>query len=109
VETPRRSLAAAERELREDNGLLAENWLPLLKIVPTGEKGLAFVSWGFDKVERDLDPQEVIRLRQVPFEEAVWMAVTVEIRDAGIVASLLALHVRALRGDLPDELALRMK
>jgi ADP-ribose diphosphatase len=109
-EAPR---AAAERELREEAGLLAENWLPSLQLVPSGsitdEQELSFIAWGFDRVERDLDPQEVIRLRRVPFDEAVRMALTGEIRDAGSVAAILALHVKALRGDLPDDLAARMK
>jgi hypothetical protein len=63
----------------------------------------------FDKVERDLDPQEVIRVRRVPFEEALRMAITGEIRDAGSVAALCALRMRVLQSDLPDELAQRLK
>jgi 8-oxo-dGTP pyrophosphatase MutT (NUDIX family) len=105
--------AAAKRELREETGLLAESWLPLLEIIPSGsitdEKETCFVAWGFDKVERDLDPQEVIRLRRVPFDEALRMAITGEIRDAGSVAALCALRVRVLQSDLPDELAQRLK
>jgi 8-oxo-dGTP pyrophosphatase MutT (NUDIX family) len=109
-EAPR---AAAERELREEAGLLAENWLPSLELVPSGsitdEQELSLIAWVFDRVDRDLDPQEVIRLRRVPFDEAVRMALSGEIRDAGSVAAILALHVKALRGDLPDDLAARMK
>ena len=105
-------LDAAQRELREEAGLAAQNWLPLLDLVPSGsvtdERQAVFVAWGFEFVPRDPDPQEVLRLRRVTVAEALSLVLDGTIRDAGTVAALAAATLKAARGELPEEVARRL-
>ena len=110
---PKEDLAhAARRELSEEAGLAADHWLELLDLVPSGsvtdERQVGFVAWGFERVGRDPDPQEVLRVRRMPFAEAVALALDGSIRDAGTVALLAAVQVRADRNALPPELVRRV-
>jgi 8-oxo-dGTP pyrophosphatase MutT (NUDIX family) len=98
----------AERELREEVGLMAECWQPLFEVVPSGsitdQRERSFVAWQLRPAERDLDTQEVIRVRRVPFNRAVRMALDGEIGDAGTILALVALDLKARRGELPEGL-----
>ena len=109
-EAPRR---AAERELREETGLTARNWLELIRLVPSGsvtdQRELCFLAWDLESGERDLDEQEVIRVRRVPFGEALRMAMGGGIMDSGSVAAIVTAHLKALRGELPEDVADRLR
>ena len=104
--------AAAHRELAEEAGLAAEHWLKLLDLVPSGsvtdERQIAFVAWSFEHVLRDPDPQEVLRVRRMPFAEALAGALSGSLRDAGTVALLAAAAAAAAHGILPGELISRI-
>lgn len=105
--------AAARRELREEAGMTAENWLHLLSLsaspATTDERVVCFVAWNLQPCETDPDPQEVLQIRRVPFAEALRLALSGEIAAAPAVAAILALHARASRGDLPADLAQRLR
>ncbi|WP_048427678.1 NUDIX domain-containing protein [Methylobacterium indicum] len=100
--------ACAARELEEEVGRSASSWMELLDIVPSGSltthRERSFVAWQLECKEQNLDEQEVIWVRRLPFGTAVQMALSGEIRDAGTITALLALHVRHLRRELPAEL-----
>jgi len=104
---------AARRELSEEVGLSAGHLLKLLDMVATGsltdERQIGFVAWGFDHVPRDPDPQEVLRVKRVPFAEALDLAMDGTIRDAGSVALLATVQVRAAAGTLPPDLLGRLR
>jgi 8-oxo-dGTP pyrophosphatase MutT (NUDIX family) len=103
---------SARRELAEEAGLSAEHWLQLLDLVPSGsatdERQVGFVAWSFEHVAREPDPQEVLRPRRLPFAEALDLALAGTIRDAGTVAMLTTLQVRAAGGALPPVLIERV-
>ena len=104
---------AAARELREEVGLEASSWLEISRLVPVGSvlelREISYLAWDLRSVERDPDPQEVIKVKQLPFRDAVDMALAGEIANAGTVASILAVHAKATRGELPDAIAERLR
>lgn len=103
-----RPLDTAKRELREETGLIANQWLPLLQLTVAGSisdsRVVCFVAWGLSETKRNLDRQEVIQLDRVPFREALAMALNGAVRDAASVAALLALAAKLNTGDLPADL-----
>ncbi len=101
-------LEAAQRELREETGITAEHWLELLHLTISGaitdERAVCYVAWGLDRQKRELDEQEVVKVRRVRFAEVMSMVLKGEINSAVSVATVLAVHARASCGDLPEGL-----
>lgn len=63
---------------------------------------------GFELTSRDPDPQEVLRLKRVPFAEALARVLDGSVRDAGTIAMLSLADAAGARGALPPELARRI-
>lgn len=87
-------LRAAQRELREETGILAKQWEPLggelhLSNCFTAERGLLFTARGLSFAERDLDPTEEIAVKKVSFVEALEMVRKGVITDALSVIAIL--------------------
>ncbi len=90
-ETP---LAAAQRELREEAGLVAGEWAPLggelhLSNCFSSEVGYLFVARRLRQVPPDPDGTEELAVQQVPFAEALRRVERGEITDAMSVMGLL--------------------
>ena len=89
-ETP---LAAAKRELREETGISATTWQPILRLHTsnsiTDEVGFAFVATGLTFGATEFEESEVLEVRKVPLQEAVAMVVDGQITDAISAAALL--------------------
>ena len=105
--------ASAARELAEEVGLAARHWLRLPHLIPSGaicdERQELYLAWGLSPAAREADPQEVLRVKRLPFRELLDMVLCGEISDAGTVAAVLACHVRAGRGELPEEVARHLR
>jgi 8-oxo-dGTP pyrophosphatase MutT (NUDIX family) len=108
-------LAGAQRELGEECGLRAANWLPLLSDVHmsnsvTDERAYAFIAWDLtpdDSFARD--SSEELSVRRVPFIDAVKMAGSGEITDAFSLVMLLKADHLLRTGGLPSELVRLMQ
>jgi 8-oxo-dGTP pyrophosphatase MutT (NUDIX family) len=95
------ALSAIQRELREEAGLIADRWEPIggethMSNCHSSERGFLFVATGLHEVEAEPEGTEVLSLRRVPFEEAVRMVTSGEIRDAISIMGILLLD-RLLR------------
>ena len=70
-------LAAAERELREELGLTAREWIPLGSTDPFTTQLVSpnhmFLARGLEKAAQDLDEAEVIEPLRIQFTDAVRM------------------------------------
>lgn len=95
-------LAGAQRELREETGLTAERWTHILDSHVsnsiTDETGHVFVAENLTEGEPEFEDTEDIRIRRLPFTEALAMAMNGGISDLLSIAGLLKLA--ALRPDL---------
>ncbi|HEX4184041.1 MAG TPA: NUDIX hydrolase [Caulobacteraceae bacterium] len=105
-------LLSAQRELREEAGLVAADWRQVLRFQLsnsiTDERGFGFIATGLTTSEAEPDPTEALRLARVPFREALDLAVSGEMSDAMTVAMLLRGYHMAREGELPDALAKAM-
>jgi 8-oxo-dGTP pyrophosphatase MutT (NUDIX family) len=90
-------LAAAQRELQEETGLVADNWRELMRLhlsnSITDELGVAYIATGLQQGETSLEETEDITVRTVPLEDAIDMARSGQITDALSVATLLRIAV----------------
>lgn len=102
-------LDVAKAELSEETGFKASQWLKVFEaaVAPgtLDEITPGFIAWDVERGEPHPDPEERLSLRQVPFSEAVSMALRGGINNMPGVALLTAIQVRLQRGDLPDSLA----
>lgn len=106
-------LTVARSELREETGCTAEHWLKVVEgAVSPGistEATPTFVAWGLDRGAPQPDASELLFRRQVPFADAVEMALKGEISNLPGIAALLGIEVRRQRGDLPPSLLALLK
>ncbi|ALG70661.1 DNA mismatch repair protein MutT [Azospirillum thiophilum] len=104
---------SAARELREETGLTARRWMPLMTLhlsnCLTDEVAHTFVAWDLEQGLSAPDETEVLAVRRVPFAEVIDMVMAGAITDAMAVASLLKLRVLAAEEALPDDLARRLR
>ena len=88
-ETP---LEGARRELREETGLRAERWREIARIAVsnsvTDELGTIFLATGLEQGEAVPDGTEDLRMRWVPFADALAMIDDGQISDLLTVAAL---------------------
>jgi 8-oxo-dGTP pyrophosphatase MutT (NUDIX family) len=101
-------LDTAQRELKEETGAMAGQWLEVLRLMVspgiTDESAPCFVAWDLKQGRADPDPQEDLAIHRLPFQEAVAAALNGTICDAASIATLLAVHARAVQGSLPADL-----
>ncbi|GAB2454298.1 DNA mismatch repair protein MutT [Hymenobacter qilianensis] len=100
-------LESAQRELREETGLLAQRWTTISRIHTsnsvTDEEGFIFLAE--DLEQGDVEPEETedLRLWKLPLAEAIRMVMDDRITDAISVAGLLkAEKVLASRGQAAE-------
>jgi len=88
-------LDSAKRELKEETGLSATHWQPLMQLHTsnsvTDERGLVYVARGLSEGETEFEDTEELLIQKLPLEEAVERVLSSEITDAISVAGLLKL------------------
>lgn len=86
-------LLAAKRELAEETGLEAENWLHLTDVFTTAgfsnERISLYLARKLHKGQSHPDDDEFLNLVKLPFDEALAMVMHGEIRDAKTQIALL--------------------
>lgn len=87
------TLEGAKRELREETGLLAGKWTELLKIhlsnSVTDEVGFVFIARDLSQGPMDWDDTEILKIRKVPFREALDMVMKNEVTDSLSISGIL--------------------
>ncbi|RZK30461.1 MAG: NUDIX hydrolase, partial [Hymenobacter sp.] len=86
-------LESAQRELREETGLLAARWTRIARLHTsnsvTDEEGFVFLAEGLTQAEWEPEETEDLRLWKLPLTQAVALALDDTITDAISVAGLL--------------------
>jgi 8-oxo-dGTP pyrophosphatase MutT (NUDIX family) len=99
-------LATAQRELREEAGLVAGDWRHILSFQLsnsiTDEHGHGFLALGLSGADTDPDETEDLSARRLPFREALDLAVSGAMEDMITLALLLRGYHLAREGQLPD-------
>ena len=87
------SLESAQRELKEETGLLANEWTEILKIHTsnsvTDEVGYVYMARDLTQGETEFDDTEDLKIRHLPFKEAYEMVLNGQITDAISIAAIL--------------------
>jgi len=96
-------LESAQRELKEETGLLARRWTNIARLHTsnsvTDEEGFVFLAEELEHGETEPEETEDLRLWKLPLAEAVAMVMDNRITDAISVAGLLkAERVLQMRG-----------
>jgi len=88
-------LESAKRELKEETGLIANDWQELMKLHTsnsvTDECGLVYIAKDLIQGETEFEETEELLIQKLPLEEAIERALSGEITDAISVAGLLKL------------------
>ena len=102
------AVEAAQRELREETGLVAGSWVEILATdfsnSVSDERGTAFLAWNLTETSSKPEETEQLQITRVPFWEAIERVKRGDIRDQFSVTALLRVALMALRGELAEEL-----
>lgn len=86
-------LESAKRELKEETGLIANDWQELMKLHTsnsvTDERGLVYVARDLTQSETEFEETEDLLIQKLPLEEAIERILSGEITDAISIAGLL--------------------
>ena len=86
-------LDAAKRELKEETGLTANKWTLLgehyLSNSVTDEKSVMYVAEDLQALQSNPEDTEVLKIKKIPVQEAIQMALNGEIKDVLSVTTLL--------------------
>ncbi len=95
---------SAQRELREETGLVAKEWTPLLEMhlsnSVTDEKATVFLARQLEQHEAMPEETEQLVVRKLPFEEVFEMMQKGQITDSMSVAAILKVKLMLMNGDL---------
>jgi 8-oxo-dGTP pyrophosphatase MutT (NUDIX family) len=102
-------LESAQRELREECGIVAKCWLEILSIdlsnSVTDEHGTAFLAWDLHVATAEPEETEQLQVELVPFWQAIERAKRGEIRDSLSIAALFRVALMAIQDELPKTIA----
>jgi len=95
---------SARRELLEETGLVAADWLLLMEMhlsnSVSDERAYMFLARGLEQREAEPEETEQLVIRKLPFEEAYRMVEKGEITDSMSVASILKVKLMLAQGQL---------
>ncbi len=90
------SLKAAQRELLEETGIVAQTWIKILETQVSNsvsdEVSVTYLASDLSYENATPEDTEELVIKKLPLKEAIQMAINGEIQDCISVASLLKLH-----------------
>lgn len=95
------TLAAAQRELKEETGITASGWVELMRLhtsnCVTDEVGVVYLATGLCRGAATPEPTEDLAVHRLPLEEALAWTTSGRITDAISVAGILRLWIERER------------
>lgn len=90
------ALESAKRELKEETGIIAENWKVISKIHTsnsvTDEVGFTFIAYGLKFKETEFEETERLEIKKIHLSDAYEMVMKNEITDSLSQAGILKAH-----------------
>lgn len=100
-------IESAKRELREETGLVAENWEEILRMdlsnSASDEHAIIYVATGLTQFDPEPDHDEELEQRKLPFDELYKMVCDGEVLDSLTVAAVLKLKLMLMEGRLSQK------
>lgn len=97
-------LEGAQRELQEETGIKAANWLKITDLATsnsvTDERGVIFVARELTFGEAAPEESEDLKVKKLPFSEAVDMVMRGEITDSLAMIGIMKVKLMLDRGEL---------
>lgn len=97
-------LESAQRELAEETGLVATEWLELQRMhlsnSVSNELAIIYIARGLTQGESSPEETEALSIRKLPFEEAYQMVIQGQITDSISVAAILRTKILIQEGHL---------
>lgn len=97
-------LISAQRELKEETGIVAEKWTELLRIHTSNsvsdEEGIIYIARGLSFFEAEPDEDEQLSIVKLPFSELVDKVMNGEITDSLSVAAVLKAKILLDKNEL---------
>ena len=97
-------LTSAQRELKEETGLVAAHWQPLLQMHLSNsisdELAMIWLATGLSQEAAEPEETEQLQLKKIPFEEAFQMVEHGLITDSISVAAILKIKLLLAEGKL---------
>ncbi len=95
-------LDSAKRELKEETGFTANKWTKIFDLHTsnsvTDEAGMCYVAQGLTAGEAEPEDTEDLKIKKLPFEEAVDMVMNGQITDSLAMAGILKTKLLIDRG-----------
>lgn len=105
-------LATAKRELTEETGLRAANWLPLIEFDTSNsisdERSACFLAWDLTPGPNAPESSEELSHDRIAFSELLARCLDGRIRDSLTLVMALTAHAKAQRGELPENIAAKL-
>ena len=103
------ALESAQRELREECGLVAASWKEIVQMdlsnSVSDEHSTAFLAWDLSETSAQPDEHEELQVQRVPFWDVIALVKRGKIRDSISISALLRVALMAVQGELPESLA----
>jgi ADP-ribose pyrophosphatase len=97
-------LESAQRELMEETGLMATDWLEIQRMhlsnSVSNELAIIYIAKGLTEGASEPEETEQLSVRKLPFEEAYQMVINGEITDSMSVAAILKTKILLQEGHL---------
>lgn len=97
-------LESAQRELREEVGIVAQKWTPILHMhlsnSASDEEALLYVAQDLTFHEPEPDANEELAMRKLPFAELFRMVMDGEVTDSLTVAAVMKVQLMLLAGEI---------
>jgi len=99
-------LQSAKRELAEESGLSAANWVQLsafdISNSVTDERAICYLAWDLKEGAAAPEPSEALTIKWVSYKDLLEMVMSGEVTDSLTVVMALTAQAKALRGEIPN-------
>jgi len=97
-------LAAAQRELKEETGIVAKEWMPIqemhLSNSVSDEYGIIYLARQLSFYDSEPEDSEELEVKKLPFKELYQMVLEGKVTDSLTVAAVLKVQLMLLEGKI---------